>query len=83
MLIETEGDWRNKLQSMEINDPYISIESICYWDVQIYGRCSILHREKLDLYKWKNNFIEPMVCNTHKVDGLERVYWLTIRIQFW
>ncbi len=34
--IETEGDWRNKLQTMEINDPYISIESICYWDVQIY-----------------------------------------------
>ena len=27
---------------MEINDPCISIESICYWDVQAYGRCSIL-----------------------------------------
>ncbi len=30
---------------INLNDPYISIESFCYWDVQIYGRCSILHLE--------------------------------------
>ena len=35
---------------MEINDPYISIESICNWDLQIHGRCSILHRVFADWY---------------------------------